>query len=93
MRIQGGIIAANGFTGILMVHTVMAVSTSGKVKRDSGRAFHTASGKMQSDHLFSNILKEKVDEQESASMDCQTTTYGNDSQIHTFQYRTREYHY
>ena len=76
-----------------MVHSVMAISSAGKVKRDSSSSIDTRSDKEQSDHLFSQVLDEKIEEQKNAPLNCHTITYGHDSRLHTFQYQTREYHY
>lgn len=76
-----------------MIHSVLAVPSTGKIKRESYKSTGTPSDKEQSNHLFSQILEEKMDEQKKAPMDCHTLTYGQDSRLHTFYYQSREYNY
>lgn len=93
MRIQGGIIAANGITSIFMVSSVLAVPTVGKVKREDPRDSHSGSKEKDSKGLFAQVLEEAVHEPEPAPRDCCTMLYGRDSRLQTFRYMTREYHY
>ena len=90
---QGGIVGAKGFTGIFMVHSVLAIPSTGYVKRELSGSPYEQPDRKQQTSSFSQILDEKLEEQKTASMNCQTTTYGNDRRIHTFQYLAREYHY
>ncbi len=93
--IQGGIVAAKGISGIFMVNSIMAVSTTGKIKRD-GAGTNTSvceENCQKSNPLFSQLLQKEVEEQRAASMNCHTATYGQDSMIHAFHYQKREYHY
>lgn len=76
-----------------MVHSVSAVSTTRKVTRDSHNKTASNLSENKSDHTFSGILEEKVDEQKMSTPNCHTVTYGNDMKIHTFLYQAREYHY
>ncbi|MBQ8592394.1 MAG: hypothetical protein IJ485_06595 [Lachnospiraceae bacterium] len=95
IRIQGGIIAAGALNGIFMVHSVMAVSTVGKVKRDLNREEHIYTGqdKANTDKSFSQILEREVGQRRTDSLNCQNVTYGMDRQLHYFNYRAREYNY
>ncbi len=92
MRIQGGIIAANGFTSIFMVHSVSAVETTKKASRDGGGSPGGYSGNGKSTHSFSRILEAEMNEHK-APTECHTVTYGNDRRLRTFLYQTREYQY
>jgi len=75
-----------------MVHSVLAVSETDKVKRE-GRKENSQSRK-HSGSLFSQVLAQKTEEQrQEAPRTCHTTTYGQDSRLHTYQYEKREYHY
>lgn len=92
IRIQGGISAANGITGIFMVHSVEAVSSVDKVRRDADRARDFQS-KSKQNSLFSQILNQKTEDLQKDSMECHTVTYGQDSKLRTFLYQSREYSY
>ncbi len=78
-----------------MVNSVLAVSTIGKTKHDDVKSDHSLQERkqMNSNPLFSQILQEEVEEQRSASLNCHTLTYGQDSRLHAFEYQKREYHY
>ena len=93
IRIQGGIVAVNGFTGIFMVQSVLATATVDKVKRDSDKSKDKASGRKRENSLFSQVLEEKKEEQKAAAMNCHTVTYGRDCRIRNFQYQSGEYRY
>lgn len=92
MHIQGGIIAANGFTSIFMVHSVSAVETAKKASRDSDGSSGGYTGSDKSTHSFSKILEAEINEKQ-APAECRTVTYGNDLKLRTFLYQTREYQY
>lgn len=92
MHIQGGIIAANGFTSIFMVHPVSAVDTTKKASRDGGGSSGGYSGSEKSAHTFSKVLEAELNERK-APTECRTVTYGNDLRLRTFLYQTREYQY
>lgn len=83
----------NGFSSIFMVASVSAAPVLRKTGRDdpgiSGSGFQKKSGA----GLFSNILKETMDQYTEDAVDCRTTTYGRDRKMQTFLYQTREYHY
>lgn len=76
-----------------MVHSVMAVSTADKLKRDANKAADAHSHGKKTATLFSEILNQAVDEQQEAPRQCHTVTYGQDSKLRTFRYQQREYHY
>lgn len=76
-----------------MVHSVVGISTSDKIKRDANRAANSYSHSKQQNSLFSQIFEQKIAEQQEAPAECYTVTYGQDSKIRTFQYQTREYNY
>lgn len=95
IRIQGGIIAAKGISSIFMVNSVLAVSTTGKIKRDNARTDNSLCerNRAESNPLFSQLLQKEVEAQRADTMNCHTVTYGQDSMLHTFEYQKREYHY
>ena len=95
IHIQGGIVAARAMTSIFMVHSVLAVSETGRVTRDLGREERNFSKTNHTNNTlsFSDILQKEVEEQRTDSIDCRTTTYGMDRRLHHFQYQAREYHY
>ena len=76
-----------------MVHSVLAVSTVGKLKREDNRSGNSSTKKNEAKakDLFSQILEAEVAGQKATPMTCKTVTYGQDSKIHTFEYQTREY--
>lgn len=74
-----------------MVHSVVAISESDRIKRDARK--ENGARQKHSTSLFSQILEEKTEEQKEAPRVCHTTTYGQDSMLHTFEYQKREYHY
>ena len=76
-----------------MVHSVLAVPSVGKVKREFRNMPDEQHNETEKNSSFSSILKEKLNEQKSAPRTCHTVTYGNDCMLHMFQYQTREYHY
>ena len=76
-----------------MVHSVVAVPTIGKVKRDHQNTSYSDSGNQNSNGSFAKVLEAAESEHCSSVMDCHTTTYGRDSQIRTFFYQPREYHF
>ena len=92
--IKGGIVAVYGMNSIFMVHSVMAVSTTDKVKRDANKTTDPyAQGKAQQS-LFAEILDQEVDERrQAAPRECHTVTYGQDCMLRNFLYQKREYHY
>lgn len=92
IQIQGGIVAANGITGIFMVQAVVGASLADKVKRDSDKSNGSDLGRKRENSLFAQILEEKEEEQKAA-MNCHTVTYGRDCRIRTFQYQPIEYHF
>ena len=69
-----------------MVHSVSAISTMKKIDRDTGH-----SNNVPSEHTFTRILKNEIEEQKKAAKECRTTTYGSDMRLHTFLYRPNEY--
>lgn len=76
-----------------MVHSVVGVAITDKVKRDAPREANSYSKGKDSNALFSEILEQRIEEQKEAPRSCHTVTYGQDSKLHTFQYQKREYHY
>lgn len=78
-----------------MVHSVMAVPTVKKTKRDDHRPVHSDAKSKDGNKLFATILEETTQkpEPETAPMACQTTMYDRDSRLQNFNYLTREYHY
>lgn len=76
-----------------MVHSVMAVPTAKKVKRDDNRSSHSNTKDKNENKLFAAILEETTQQSEPAPMSCQTTLYNRDSRMQNFHYQTREYHY
>ncbi len=75
-----------------MVHSVMAVSKIGKAKQEDKKD-NSSGGKSHEDAtpLFSRFLEQEINEQRAMAVNCRTVTYGQDSKLHTFEYRTREY--
>lgn len=76
-----------------MVHSVVAVPMIGKVKRDNQNTSYSDSGNHSSNGSFARVLEAAKNEVQDSAMDCHTTTYGRDSQIRTFFYQPREYHF
>lgn len=78
-----------------MVHSVMAVPTVGKLKRDDHESSHSGTENKESNKLFAAILEETVrtHKSESAPTAYQTTFYDRERRLHDFHYLTREYHY
>ncbi|MCM1043880.1 MAG: hypothetical protein NC417_00065 [Candidatus Gastranaerophilales bacterium] len=77
-----------------MVSSVMAIPQVGKTKREQERILDYRLKEHTHSRSFSQVLETAVDQAvETAPTECQTTTYGRDSQIQNFLYRTREYHY
>ena len=78
-----------------MVHSVMAVSKTGKLKRDNQRSTYSDEKGNGTNKLFETILKEAAhkQEKESAPRECQTTLYNRECVLQNFNYLTREYHY
>lgn len=76
-----------------MVHSILAVSTVGKLKRENNKSGNSAirEKEAKAKKLFSQILETEVADQKAISVTCKNVTYGQDSRIHTFEYRTREY--
>ena len=65
-----------------MVHSVVAVPSVGKIKRER----RTPNG------TFAQVLERAKEETKESPMSCVTTTYGRDSRMRTFFYQPREYH-
>ena len=77
-----------------MVNSVLAVSSVGKIKREHVENQKAPEkGCADTNPLFSQLLQEEMEGQREASLNCRTTTYGQDSRLHTFEYQKREYHY
>lgn len=76
-----------------MVQQVEAVPHVGKTVRDRYKAVYPDSRKETSSGTFAQLLKDAVEENQSASISCHITTYGRDSRIRTFDYQPRTYHY
>ena len=77
-----------------MVNSVRAVSSVGKIKREHvGKEKTTEKERANTNPLFSQLLQKEIEGQKEASLNCRTTTYGQDSMLHTFEYQKREYHY
>ncbi len=93
IRIQGGINAANGLSGIFMVTSVTAVSDICRTRREEQHVPDTDSKKKNGQGLFAGILEKSLKEVREDVLECCTTTYGRDSKMQTFLYRTREYRY
>uniref|UniRef100_UPI00405648D6 hypothetical protein n=1 Tax=Acetatifactor sp. TaxID=1872090 RepID=UPI00405648D6 len=74
---------------------MMAVSTVGKLKRDENKSNNSIVREKDTKgkNLFSQMLEAEVAERKTTDVTCRNVTYGQDSRIHTFEYRTREYHY
>ena len=80
---------------IFMVHSVISVSTVGKVTRDLNRD-ENSHGKREnadSEKPFAQILETEVGNRRKESFSCHNVTYGMDRRLHSFDYRAREYHY
>lgn len=93
IRIQGGIKAAKGFTGIFMVHSVEAVSTVGRIKREHQSPVYSGNVANSSNGSFAQVLERAKEETQESPMNCVTTTYGRDCKMRTFFYQPREYHF
>lgn len=77
-----------------MVHSVMAVSTTDRLKRDANRMTDTYTQGKQQQSLFAQILNREVEEQQQvAPRECHTVTYNQDCMLRNFLYQQREYHY
>ena len=77
-----------------MVNSVLAVSSVGRIKREHVENEKAPEkGRADTNPLFSQLLQEEMEGQREASLNCRTTTYGQDSRLHTFEYQKREYHY
>lgn len=74
-----------------MVTSVEAVLGVNMTRRDRGRDTRSDSGQNGAEGLFAKILEENTKEVKNTVVDCHTTTYGSDSRMQSFQYRTREY--
>ncbi len=83
----------NGFSGIFMVASVEAVSAAKRTRRDNQRNPYELNQRKDAGGLFAEILEDSAKKAERTVTDCTTTTYGRDSRMQTFLYRTREYHY
>lgn len=84
--------AAREITDMFVVHSVAMVSSVDRVKRDANRTRDFSPRGRQS-VLFSQILEEKEQELQRTPLECHTITYGQDSRLRTFLYRSREYGY
>lgn len=76
-----------------MVHSVMAISTLDKLKRDDNSMANHSKGK-QKGSLFAQMLNHECEEQQKAApMECHVVTYGQDCMLRNFLYQQREYRY
>lgn len=90
--IQGGITAANGFSGNFKVLPVQMVSTISGLRRDSGQSAANSFAGSQKQEPFEQILQKKLAKKQS--LDCYVVTYGRNCQLQTFFYQPkREYTY
>ena len=80
---------------IFMVHSVISVSTVGKVTRDHGREGNSFSNKENADseRPFAQIFEAEVGNRRRESLNCHNVLYGSDRRLHSFDYMAREYHY
>lgn len=77
-----------------MVNSVQVVSMLPKAKEERERTAYSGTDNTDKKSSFSNMLQQAIqDTVPSDSLDCQTVTYGRDSRIQTFLYRSREYTY
>lgn len=77
-----------------MVSSVMAIPRVRKTRREQERILDYRLKEHSHPQSFSQILDVAVEQAvETAPTECHTITYGRDSQIQHFLYRTREYHY
>lgn len=82
-----------GFTGIFMVHSVAAVPSVGKTRREHYNPTFTEVSENSSNGSFAQALEHAKEESQNSPMDCVTTTYGRDCMMRTFHYQPREYHF
>lgn len=75
-----------------MVHSVVAVPSVGKIKRERRTPSYTGNMESLSNGTFAQVLERAKEETKEAPMSCVTTTYGRDSRMRTFFYQPREYH-
>lgn len=76
-----------------MVHSVMAVPTVRRIRRDERHPAHSGAKNKDSNKLFETILEEASCQPESAPGTCRTTLYDRESRLQNFCYLKREYHY
>ncbi len=75
-----------------MVHSVVAVPSIGKIKRERRSPVYTGTMENSSNGTFAQVLERAKEETKESPMNCITTTYGRDSRMRTFLYQPREYH-
>ena len=77
-----------------MVHSIVAVPMVGKLRRDQEQSGGSPSKEDQKEKTFAQVLEAASEEQAViAPRECRTVTYGRNSQIQYFLYRTKEYRY
>lgn len=76
-----------------MVHSVVAVPSVGKVKREHCTPAYAGNMGNSSNGTFAQVLERAKEETKESPMSCVTTTYGRDSKMRTFFYQPREYHF
>lgn len=75
-----------------MIHSVTAVSTTGRIGYGHDRGKDSSDREKQADgRSFSKILQQEVEDRQTDSVHCKTVTYGRDRRIHPFEYYVREY--
>lgn len=76
------------------MNSVMAITSSDKVKRDNDKRMTNSYADEKRDKaIFREILNQRVEERKEAPRECHTLTYGQDCRLHAFLYQQREYHY
>lgn len=76
-----------------MVHSVLAVPLTGKIKRDEPRQHSDRQEQEASKDTFARVLEEAVRETAAAPREYRTVLYGRDLKLAASHYRTREYQY
>lgn len=76
-----------------MVNAVMAVSETGRTKRDRQPSSHSYPKSKKSELSFSATLEHAAAEYETVPLHYMTNVYGRDCKMQNFFYQPREYHY
>ena len=75
-----------------MVHSVVAVPSVGKIKRERRSPAYSESMGHSSNGTVAQVLERAQEDAKEAPMSCVTTTYGREGRMRTFFYQPREYH-